>query len=101
MVLSQAAVEEQERRVLAAEQHRRDIERLEREQAAKVEIKREEVAAKRERSDWMNEHGNCDAFIPTNPAVLYRADLEDRVERAYRDGSIIAAEGDGEPEPFY
>jgi hypothetical protein len=116
-----AAVEEQERRVLAAEQHRRDIERLEREQAAKVEIKREEVAAKRERSDWMNEHGNCDAFIPTNPAVLYRADLEDRVERAYRDGSInraelwveakklqaealqaqLAAEGDGEPEPFY
>jgi hypothetical protein len=115
-----AAVEEQERRVLATEQHRREIESLKREQAAKVEIKREEVAAKRERSDWMNEHGNCDAFIPTNPAVLYRADLEDRVERAYRDGSInrdelwveakklqaealqaqLAAEGDNAPVPY-
>jgi hypothetical protein len=117
------AVEEQERRVLAAERHRRDIKRLEREQATMVEIKREEVAAKRERSDWINEHGNCGAFIPTNPAVLYRADLEDRVERAYRDGSInraelwaeakklqaealqaqLAAEDDNEPvpEPFY
>jgi hypothetical protein len=86
--LGQAAVEEQERRALAAEQHRRDIERLEREPAAKVEIKREEVAALRERCDWEDCHGShCDGFISTNPTALYRADLEARIEQAYRDHS--------------
>jgi hypothetical protein len=126
MELEQAAAvevqkEQLQRREMAAEQERLEAERSNREKVARAQIKREEVAAQRERSDWTNEHGNCDAFVPTNPAVLYRADLEDRLERAYRDGSInrselwveakklqaealqaqLAAEGDGEPEPFY
>lgn len=76
---------EEQRRI---EKSRQETDRLNRESAARQEIKREEAAALRERSDWGDCHGSdCPGFVSTNPSALYRADLEARIEQAYRDHS--------------
>jgi hypothetical protein len=81
---AQNQAEEQKR----IEKSRQETERLKLEMAARAEIKRDEAAALRERTDWEDWHGsNCDGFVSTNPTALYRADLEARIEQAYRDHS--------------